>query len=264
VHIQDNVKVEPLITHSPFLEMPPVDLQLTDDEIHIWFAVLDRPESEFRGFMHTLSIDEKLKAGRFHFHEDRNRFIAAHRILRMLLGRYLSVKANELRFIEGENGKPEIAEPFSRDTIHFNLSHSDGVALFAFSRKQEIGVDIEHIRDIPEMEQIVERFFTAAEKAVFGSLPQEKKRDAFFNCWTRKEAFIKAIGKGLSWPLDKIDVTQVLGEGNTGLTSEGDPREVPDWSIQDLRLAPAYAGAFAINSTGFTLRYFKWMTAAAN
>jgi 4'-phosphopantetheinyl transferase len=241
-----------------------LDLELTDDEIHIWFAVLDQPESEISCFIQTLSEDELIRARRFHFQKDRDWFIARHGILRIILGCYLGVKASELQFYHGKAGKPAISETFGKGTIHFNISHSDRVALFAFARSHEIGVDIERIRDIPELELIVEQFFSEREKSIYHALPQEKKRESFFNSWARKEAFIKAIGEGLSWPLDKVDVTPVPIEGHSLLAIEGDPRGVPDWSIQTLMLASEHAGAFAINRKNFTLRSFEWMNSAAH
>lgn len=249
---------------SSSFKIPSSDLNLTCDEIHIWFAVLDQPVSEISGFIETLSKDELVKAGRFHFHKDRNRFIARHGILRTILGRYLGVKSSELHFCYGKAGKPAIAETFGKGTFHFNISSSDGVALFAFVRNYEIGVDIERIRDIPELELIVEQFFSAREKSFYHVLPQEKRRDAFFNCWARKEAFIKAIGEGLYWPLDKVDVASVPGEGHSLQTVEGDPRGVSDWSIHTLMQASEYAGALAINCENFTLRSFAWMNSAGH
>jgi 4'-phosphopantetheinyl transferase len=245
-------------------KLPPSNLKLAAGEIHVWFAVLDQSASEFYRYIRTLSAEERVTARRFYFQEDRKRFVARHGILRMILGCYLGVKASELRFYHGENGKPAITETFSKEPICFNLSHSNGAALFAFTRNHEIGVDIEHIRDISEMEDIVERFFSTREKTFFRALAHEKRREAFFDCWTRKEALIKAIGEGLSCPLDKFDVTPVPDEGETLPTIEGDPKGVPDWPIHTLRLARDYAGALATESKSFTLRCFKWITTVAN
>lgn len=254
------VEVESLEMFSRSFELPPSDLKLTADEIHVWFGVLDQPVSEIYRFIQTLSKDECIRAGRFHFHQDRERFIARHGILRMLLGCYMGVEPSTLRFYGGKNGKPEVAAMFGKETIHFNLSHSEGAALFAFARSYEIGVDIEQIRDVSEMEQIVNQFFSVGEKTFFCALPQDMKREAFLNCWTRKEAFIKAIGEGLSWPLDKFNVT----ERNTLRTIEGETGGVSDWSIHSLKPACEHVGALAVRSKSFTLRCFKWMTAGAN
>jgi len=192
---------------SPSLSPPPLDIELPADEIHVWYACLEQPVSRFQRLKQLLSPDESMRAERFHFEEDRKRFIACHGILRTILGRYLNVDPSRLQFCNGKNGKPSLVDTLGSESIRFNSSKSNGVALFAFTRGREIGVDIEHIRDIPEMEQIAERFFSVKENAAFHTLPQSKKKEAFFNCWTRKEAFIKAIGEGLYCHLDKFDVS---------------------------------------------------------
>ena len=249
---------------SSVFELPPLDLQLVADEIHIWMGDLDQAAAVHYQFLQMLSVDEHMRAGRFHFERDQKRFIARHGILRELLGSYLGVKANEIRLSMGKNGKPRIAETSGKGTVHFNLSHSDGLALFAFARNHEIGVDLEHIRDISEMEQIVDRFFSPGEKTFLRVLPQNLRRNAFFNCWTRKEAFIKAIGVGLSWSLDKFDVAPVSGEGETPPISARDLGEDADWAIHTLKPDSEFVGALAVKCRGVALRCFSWMAAGAN
>lgn len=231
---------------------------LPADEIHIWFGLLDQPVSEYSSFIQTLSIDERLRAERFHFQKDRKRFIVRHGMLRIILGCYLGAKAREIRFYHGKNGKPAIAETCDKGTIQFNLSHSNGVALFAFARKHKIGVDIEHIRDIAETEQIVERFFSTNENEVLRSLSENQKREALFNGWTCKEAFVKALGDGLSLPLDKFDVSLLPGESAGLLRIEGDSREASQWSIQNFKPAPDYVGALAVKSRLFEIKHMQW------
>lgn len=228
------------------------------DEIHIWVVALDQQLSENIRFIQTLSTDERMRAGRFHFQEDRKRFIARHGILRKILGYYLGVKASEIRFYHGKNGKPAIIETTGRGTIQFNLSHSNGVAVFAFARNHEVGVDIEHIHDISEIEQIVERFFSLNEYEVLRSLPDSQKKEAFFNGWTCKEAFVKALGDGLSLPLDKFDVALVPGEPAELIRIESDSREALKWSIQKLKSASDYSGALAVKSHLFEIKYLQW------
>jgi len=217
--------------------------ELTTDEIHIWFAYLDQPVSLFQ---RLLSMDERRRSERFHFEEDRRRFIIRQGILRKILGRYLGVEPSRLQFCYGKNGKPALADTFGKEKVRFNSSHSEGLALYAFTHDREIGVDVEHIRDIPEMEQITERFFSARENAVFHTLPESKKKEAFFNCWTRKEAFIKATGDGLSLPLDRFDVSLVPGEPARLLGIDGDSKTASRWLLQDLKPAPDFAAAFAV------------------
>lgn len=220
-----------------------LDRELTAGEIHIWCTSLDQPVSRYQKL---LSDDERIRSERFHFEAHRKRFIVRRGILRMILGCYLSTEPSQLQFCYGKNEKPALADTFSKGKVRFNLSHSEGLALYAFTRDCEIGVDIEHIRDISEMKQIAERFFSARENSVFRALPKSKKKEAFFNCWTRKEAFIKAIGDGLSWPLDGFDVSLVPGEPARLLRIEGDSKTASRWSIQDLKPAFGFAAAFAV------------------
>jgi len=203
-------------------------------------------------------MDERMRAERFHFERDRKRFIVRRGILRTILGCYLSIEPSRLRFCYGKNGKPALADTSGKGRIRFNLSHSEGLALVAFTRDREIGVDIEHIRDISEMEQIAERFFSVREYTVFRVLPKSKKKEAFFNCWVRKEAFTKAIGDGLSWPLDKFDVSLILGESARLLRIEGDSKGASRWSIQDLKPASGFAAAFAVEGRSGRLHCWQW------
>lgn len=237
---------------------PPFKLELVTDEIHIWCASLDQPVSQFQRLKQTLSMDEQMRAERFHFKQDRKHFIISRGILRTILGRYLNMKPNQLKFCYGKNGKPALAGTFRNRTIHFNISHSEAVGLYAFTQDSEIGVDIEHIRDISEMEQIAEHFFSVRENAIFSALPKSEKRETFFKCWTCKEAFIKAIGNGLSIPLEKFDVSIVPGEPVKLISIEGDQKRAARWSIQELKPAPGYVAAFALQRRSWLLYCWQW------
>ena len=224
----------------------PRDLELGNNEVHIWCVSLDQLASRFQILSQKLSMDEHMRAERFYFERDRKRYIIGRGILRTIIGYYSGVEAGKLRFRYGRHGKPALADTFGKGMIYFNLSHSKGLALYAFTRDSEIGIDIEHIREIPEMEHIVERFFSEREKAVFRALPESKKKEAFFNCWTRKEAFIKAIGDGLYQPLYKFDVSLSPGEPVDLLSIEGDSTKASGWCIQDLSPASGFAAACAV------------------
>lgn len=243
---------------APSFELPPSDLKLAADEIHIWFVVLDQPVPVLEALVQVLAPDERTRAERFLFRKDRRRFMARHGILRMILERYLGITAAELRFSQGKNGKPAISETFGNVNIRFNISHSNGAALFAFARNKEIGVDIEYICALSGMEKIVERFFSANENDAMRALPDGQKRGAFFSGWTRKEAFVKALGDGLSCPLDKFDVSLSPAEPAGLLRIEGAPGEVSRWSIRDVNPAPDYAGAFAVKSRLFGVKHWRW------
>jgi len=221
-------------------------------------ANLDLPIIKIEKLDQTLSIDERSKAGRFHFEEHRRRFIARHGILRLILGCYLSVEPSAIRFCYEKNGKPRLQNAFGKTDIQFNLSHSGGLALYVFTRDHEVGVDLERIRDFPEMERIVEQFFSVKERVVFGALPISEKKETFFSWWTRKEAFMKAIGDGLSYPLDTFDVSVAPGKPAELLRILGGAKEASRWSIGKVRPAEEFAGAFVVEGGDLDVQYWQW------
>jgi len=233
-------------------------MELMADDIHVWSVSLDQLASRFQTLSQTLSPDELMRAERFHFERDRNRYIIGRGVLRTIIGYYSGVEAGKLQFRYGRYGKPALADTFGKEAICFNLSHSQGLSLYAFTRDREIGIDIEHIRDIPEMEHIVEGFFSEREKVVFRALPESKRKEAFFHCWTRKEAFIKAIGDGLSCPLDQVDVSLTPDDPAKLLRIKGDIKEAYRWSIQDLNPAHGIAASLAVEKRDWNLRFFQW------
>ncbi len=236
----------------------PAALALSSNDIHVWRASLDQQPSRFNLLAQTLSADEKIRAERFYFEQDRKRFIVGRGLLRNILGRYLGIEPGQLRFCYGPGGKPALAETHSDSTLRFNLSHSQGLALYAISRVREIGIDLEHIRPICEAEQIAERFFSDREKAVFRALPSSQKQAAFFNCWTRKEAYLKAIGDGLALPLEQLDVSLSPGEPARLLNIKGDRCAATHWSLQELSPAPGYVAALAVEGHGWRLTRWQW------
>ena len=222
------------------------DLSLLSDEVHVWRAYLDRETSHIDELARTLSEDERLKAERFYFQKDRRRFVVTHGILRNILGRYLSVKPNRLEFSYGSHGKPTLGGITDGHSLCFNMSHSEGLAGFAFAWQRRIGVDVEYVRPMRDAEEIVGGFFSPGENASLRAVPASKKLEAFFNCWTRKEAFLKATGDGLSRSLDSFEVTLIPGESARLLSVEGDLREASRWSLCALAPAHGYVGAFVV------------------
>jgi 4'-phosphopantetheinyl transferase len=178
-----------------------------------------------------LSAEERDRAARFHFDKHRRYFIAARGILRELLGRYLDKPPAAIEFSYNPYGKPAV------EGIYFNLSHSDNMALYAVSRAREVGVDIERINPAFAEEQIPEQYFSPAEVKVLRALPKQRQTEAFFNCWTRKEAYVKARGLGLSLDLQSFDVTLAPSEPAAFLRGAG------EWSIEALEIAPGFAAA---------------------
>jgi 4'-phosphopantetheinyl transferase len=154
-----------------------------------------------------LSADERQRAERFVFQRDRRRYTVARARLRQLLGERLGAAPESLQFAYNRHGKPALARrPGERD-LRFNVSHCGEVAAYAFTEGREVGVDVEEVRALPDADEVAMRFFAQRERAAYLSLPASERPQGFFNCWTRKEAFVKAIGEGLSHPLDTLDVS---------------------------------------------------------
>lgn len=230
-------------------------LELAGDEVHIWSAALDRPVSPYYSL---LAADERNRAGRFHFKKDRNRFIVRRGILRILLGCYLGVEPERVQFTYGKNDKPALADDLNRNKIHFSLSHSEGLAVYAFTHLGEIGVDIERIRDITNTMQIAGRYFSSGESKTLGILPGSRKKQGFYNCWTRKEAFVKATGDGLSCPLDDFEVSLEPGEPARLISIGNDPGAAAGWSMYDIGLPSGFAGALAVRGEAREIRCREW------
>lgn len=237
---------------------PPTDLALSSGEVHVWRASLDPPAARLQQLASTLCADELSRAERFYFQQHRQRFIAGRGLLRTILSCYLGIQPQEVEFHYGPHGKPALAEPRHGNTLRFNLSHSQDLVLYAVTCDREIGIDLEQVRQISEAEQIAESFFSAQEKAVFRALPPSKRQEAFFNCWTRKESFLKAIGDGLARPLKQIDVSLVPGEPAKLLSIAEDSQAAHRWCLQDLTPAAGYVAALAVEGQGWRLSCWQW------
>ena len=219
-------------------------LTLGPGEIDVWSIRLDREADRVEQLGRLLTPDEWERANRFRFDKHRRQYVVGRGALRTLLGAYLGVRPELVRFTYGPRGKPFLAEDSTG--LFFNLSNSDELALVGLIRGPEIGVDIEYLKPMPDCEQIAERFFSESERVVLRGIPKERKEETFFNCWTRKEAYLKAVGEGLAAPLDSFDVTLAPGEPPRMLTIKGDPGAASRWLFEHLRPAPDYIGAIAI------------------
>ena len=224
----------------------PQTLTLSRNEVHVWRAALDVPELQVRRLWDTLTADERQRAERYLFQKDRTHFVVARGLLRVLLGRYLREDPPHLRFTYGSHGKPALATDTGGMALRFNVSHSHGLALYALTRGREVGVDVEYIRPEVVQEKVAERFFSPREVTVLRALPTPLQTTAFFACWTRKEAYIKATGDGLALPLDQFDVSLAPGEPAALLRTTWDPQEAARWALQDLAPAPGYRAAVAV------------------
>jgi len=252
------VKLVPITSTSPSWGSPPEKITLCSNEVHVWRASLEESQPQVECFRHNLAPDEQKRADRFYFQRDRRRFISAHGVLRAILGLYLNRAPKCLSFGYSSHGKPALAGESGGDAIRFNMSHSHGEALYAVTRGREIGIDLEFIRCDLEVEQIAERFFSQCEIATLRALPVSLRKHAFFLCWTRKEAYIKARGQGLSLPLDQFDVSLIPGEPSALLSTQPDSDEALRWSLQELTPAPGYAAALAVEGPGWSLSCWQW------
>ena len=226
-------------------------------EVRVWFARLDPPAPVLASLERGLSCDERARAAAFRFDRDRRRFVAARGFLRAVLGRCLGNRPGEVSFAYGPHGKPRLADPSA--SLRFNLSHSGERAACALCREEEIGVDVEAVRDLDDADAIAAHFFSAAEAAAIRRLPSAPERlEALFNCWTRKEAYLKALGDGLARPLDDFDVTLLPGEPARLSRVAGDAAEPSRWSLAELDPGPGYVGEVAVRSRGWRLATGWW------
>jgi 4'-phosphopantetheinyl transferase len=231
---------------------------LADQEIHVWRAWLDELASDLPAFAETLSASERNRAERFQFERDRNRFIVRRGLLRGILGRYLNLDPARLSFTYESRGKPTLAGSMDAPTIHFNLSHSEGLALFGVTRSAPFGIDLERVRPMPDPDQIAAKFFSARENVVLNALPAEQRIEGFFNCWTRKEAYLKATGQGIADALPEVEVSLTPGQPAQLLSVAGDAQEASLWSFYALAPAPGYIGALAAKARGLKLVCWQW------
>lgn len=223
------------------------------DDVHIWRIALDREDVD-RAW---LSSDELARADRFVQARDRIRFVAGRAALRGILAGYLAAAPDQLEFSYGRAGKPALAGQWISSEIQFNLSHSQAVGLLAVSRERSLGIDIEWMNPATSVMEICERFFSECEISTLRELPEEAKAAGFFQCWTRKEALIKAVGEGLSIPLDSFDVS--FGNEPAGLKSvRSEFTDISRWKLYDLPIEPGYAAALAVEGKHHKLSYLRW------
>jgi len=249
-------KVDSMATSGFTQSSPGTRLDLLSSDVHVWLVSLD--QLHVRQLTQMLSEEELARANRFHFHRDKERFIVCRGVLRKILSSYSCVEPCRLRICYGPYGKPYLEGGYEKDKLQFNLSHSRGLALYAFTRGSQIGVDLEYIRRMTDFHHIAARFFSQSENSALNTLPESQRQEAFFNCWTRKEAYIKAIGNGLMHPLNSFDVSLAPGEPARLLNVEGNPREASRWSLKSLNPAPGYIAALAVAGHDWQLQWKQW------
>jgi 4'-phosphopantetheinyl transferase len=235
----------------------PVPPPLLDEEVHVWRADLSVSESVLHGSRKLLSEDERNRASRFHFAKDRESFTAARGLLRTLLGMYLERQPASLVFEYGPEGKPRLASETPADPISFNLAHSSTLALVAVTSRLPLGVDVELIREHENWEDLAALFFAAEEVSALRALPARARSSEFFRIWTRKEAYVKGRGQGLSIPLDRFSVVGGVGQPLSAGDSE-EAQEFCRWSLHDLEPGAGFRGALAVRGDRVTVRTLRW------
>jgi 4'-phosphopantetheinyl transferase len=231
-------------------------------DVHVWYVGLEAGAAGRARMLEVLAADERARAARFVFDRDARRFVVAHAALRGVLGHYVQRPPASLVFTYGPRDKPALAAPDGGLT--FNLSHSGELAAIAVGWRCAIGVDVEQERPLPDLEDLAARSFAPAERRVLGALPESERHPAFFRCWTRKEAFIKATGLGLAQPLEAFVVTLAPGEPARFLDIEGDPVQLARWTL--LALQPpvaACAGALVVEGAPRSVTVRTWTAEGA-
>jgi len=221
-----------------------VSLAPTETEIHVWRANLAVSSNDYQQLAQTLSADERARAERFRFPRDRDRFIVSRGTLRTLLGRYLNTSPDHVQFRYGDKGKPALVEPLASMGLEFNLSHSEDLMVCAIAHQQAIGIDLEYLRPVTDLENLTQRFFTPREHAAIHALEGDRCIRSFFQHWTCKEAVLKATGNGLM----SLSAIEICLQHDTAKLVQHNDASAPAWSLQLFTPAPGYIGAVAINA----------------
>ena len=232
---------------------------LPDDQVHIWRVPLNQSSERTLLSLEVLSPDERERAARFHFDKDRNQFVQARAALRFILGEYLNGQPQELEFSYGAQGKPALAKVHAESELRFNLSRRDGLALLAVCRGREIGVDVELVRTGMSLFEIAEISFSARELTTLRSLPESLQASGFYNCWTRKEAYVKARGEGLSFPLKQFDVSLTPGDPVQLLQVRDNLDDVDRWTLQEIPVGENYVAAVIVEGVNLKVTCRDWV-----
>jgi 4'-phosphopantetheinyl transferase len=235
---------------------PPDNYSLPEGEVHVWRATVNWPGECIQELTQILSPDERERAARFHFDLDRRRYLVGRGVLRMLVGHSLGIPAVTVRFDYSAFGKPNVAA-YGRP-LQFNLSHSGELVLVAMTLGRAVGIDVERIRTDMAVDPIAAQFYSATESRTLSALPEHMRCDAFFACWTRKEAYLKASGDGLSLPLDQFEVSFLPGEQPRLLATLHDPTEAARWTLRQLDVGRGYKAAMAVEGSDWTLKCWDW------
>jgi len=233
----------------------PSTLELPDNEVQLWRLDLRALAASEGRWLPLLSSDEQARAARFIPQQARQNFIVTRGVLRTVLAAYLATDPKRLTLQTSSKNKPSLGPPHDSH-VCFNVAHSGDVALLAFVRRREVGVDVEQIRQNIEVEAIARRFFSPDEQKQLATVPPADKVSAFFRCWTRKEAYVKAKGEGLWLPLDQFDVCVASGSDNALLATRPDRSEAARWSLLEVAAGLGYVAALCVAGRDF--RVLGW------
>jgi len=235
----------------PWRNEIPTELQTS--QVHVWRVLLDVTALQYEPLPGMLSDDEIIRAGKFRFENDRKQFITSRAMLRTILSHYLDSSPQLIRFGYTAYGKPELATTAGDDPVCFNLSHSGVFALYAITRCRKVGIDIERLHHNVAFEQVAERFFSPGERSSLEGIEIDKQKELFFRYWTRKEAFVKATGYGVSFPMENCDVVQFSDRHLSPVILQGHHGENGCWYGRDLSPGPGYAAAIVAEGNDWEL-----------
>jgi 4'-phosphopantetheinyl transferase len=227
--------------------------------VHIWRVDLNQDRSTTETLTSLLSADELRRASKYYFQRESDRFVVARGVLRTILGSYLLLSPLEIGFSFNRYGKPALHQRLDEDLLRFNVAHSGTIALFAFTRGREIGIDVEYVQENSASLELAEHFFSPTEASILSALAPHSRTLAFFDCWTRKEAYIKARGEGLSHPLNRFTVSVTPGFPAALLTTDDDPKEAARWMLMDLFLGHEYRAALAVEGELAGFDCWQWV-----
>jgi len=238
--------------------------ELVAGVVDVWRASLEQTEGRVDQFRTTLAEDECARVVRFASQDLRDRYTAGRGLLRAILGRYLEVEPAQIRFAYGPKGQPALSGDCASSGIRFNVSHSGAIFMCAVTRGMDVGIDIEEIEPRADFLKLAQRFFAPTEAAEIRSLPAEEQLPAFYACWTRKEAYIKAKGSGLSIPLNKFKVTLLPNMPPAVVSSAVYPDDSAHWKLFDVSPHPKYAAALAVAPAEHEVTWRGWRLQLAN
>ncbi|HEY3341777.1 MAG TPA: 4'-phosphopantetheinyl transferase superfamily protein [Anaerolineae bacterium] len=226
--------------------------------VHIWRFSLSQPEPVYQTMCESLTLDERERADRYRFDDGRRRFVLGRGIFKSILATYLGVKPLEIRFQYGPQGKPLLGKEYAGASLHFNLSHTRDLAVCAFNRLSEIGIDVEHIHPLGEIERVAGRIFSKDDYTLWHSLPEALQLAAFYRSWTLKEAIIKALGYGLSQSMSELSVSPAPDDPAVLVHLNGDREQARDWTIHSFVPETGTIAAFALKAHHTQLACFVW------